>query len=190
MIRVHKKKAPRGFKRLVADPGRAWLDAHRGSKGLPAYWLRVKKRLIKAFGQRCAYTAMWLSHDGQVDHFVSVDEDRSKAYRWDNLRYSAGWFNSSKQGLRSSQMLDPFEVGDDWFELELPSLRLKLTAACPEAIRPRAETMLTRLRLRDGEQVMRSRRAFYEQYLSGRASLAYLDDYAPLIARAIRKQEC
>jgi hypothetical protein len=188
MIRVPRKKAPRGFKRDVADPGRAWLAVHPGvTTGLPPFWSKVRGKLIEAFEHRCAYTAMWLSHDGEIDHFVSIDEDRRQAYRWNNLRYSSGWLNSSKQGLRSGLLLDPCEVEDDWFEIELPSLRLEVTVACPEPVRPRAEFMLARLRLRDGEQVMRSRRAFYEHYLSGRASLEYLDDLAPLIARAIRK---
>lgn len=190
MIRVPKTKAPPRFNELVFRPGREWLAKHPGKKvGLPPHWLKVKEHVVAAFHGRCAYTAMWLSHDGDIDHFVSIDEDRNKAYRWSNLRYSSGWLNGSKQGLRASQILDPFDVEDDWFELEIPSLHLHVTAACPIVVRSRAEFMVSRLHLRDGEQVMRSRRAFYAQYRSGRATLAYLDDLAPLIARAIRKQQ-
>jgi hypothetical protein len=130
---------------------------------------------------------MWLSHDGDIDHFVSIDEDRSRAYRWSNLRYSAGWLNSAKQGLPSSQILDAFEVEDEWFEILLPSLGLVVTPRCPSRVRERAELMLTRLGLGRGEQVMRSRQAFYDDYLAKRVTIDYLDDRAPLIARAVRK---
>jgi hypothetical protein len=190
VIRVPRRKAPHGFKERVAAPGKAWLARNKGRrKGLPAYWSRVKDDVIAAFSQRCAYTAMWLSHDGEIDHFVSIDEDPRKAFRWDNLRYAAAWINRSKQNIPSSQLLDPFEVEDGWFEIVLPSLELRVTDRCPVHLRPRAELMLDRLGLRSGPQVMRSRRAFYAQYRSGRAKLEYLDDYAPLIARAIRKQQ-
>ena len=188
MIRVARRKAPRGFNEKVRRPGDLWLAKHPTSKKIPRYWLRVKAQVIAAFHQRCAYTAMWLSTDGEVDHFISLDEDRRKAFRWGNYRYAAPWLNRSKQHLRTSEMLDPFEVEDDWFELVIPSLELRITDRCPDEVRHRAEVMLDRLHLRNGEHVMRSRRAFYQQYRLGKVELEHLDDVAPLLARAIRKK--
>ena len=116
------------FEAKVRAPGLRWLAENPApeprpgepalrQKRLPSYWLEVRDDLADAFYERCAYTAMWLSHPGEVDHFVSIEEDRSKAYEWQNLRYCAGWFNSSKQGIPSKNILDPLEVEDDWFEL-------------------------------------------------------------------------
>jgi hypothetical protein len=157
MIRVDRKplidEARARYETSVLGPGRRWLEAHsltQAEPGEPApkqerppdYWCRIREELADAFHDRCAYTAMWLSHPGTVDHFVSIDEDRSRAYDWDNFRYCAGWINSSKQALRSSQLLDPLEIEDDWFEIILPSLELRVTDRCPEHLRERAELML------------------------------------------------
>src|SRR5262249_11465783 len=154
----------------------------------PSYWLEVHTEIADSFKDLCAYTAMWLSHAGEIDHLVSIDEDRNRAYDWDNYRYCAGWFNKSKKGLRSSEILDPLQIGDDWFEILLPSLELVVTDRCPEAERSKAEFMLTRLQLGRGSHVMRSRRAFYKKYNEDNRNLEYLDQWAPLLARAIRKQ--
>ena len=205
MIRVDRKPLPdearRKYEVKVLGPGLAWLDAHpaprastpeapRNQERPPDYWREIREELADAFHERCAYTAMWLSYPGQVDHFVSIDEDRARAYEWDNFRYCAGWLNSSKQGIRSSRILDPLEIEDDWFEISLPSLELGVTDRCPEPLRERAEFMLDRLHLRKGPQVIRYRRQFYQQYRPGEPrTLELLDQWAPLIARAIRKQE-
>jgi hypothetical protein len=63
------------------------------------------------------------------------------------------------------------------------------TPRCPPEVRNRAEFMLNRLGLGRGEQVMRSRRAFHEQYRSGVVKIEHLDKVAPLLARAIRKEQ-
>lgn len=205
MIRVIRKpmtdETRARYEARVLGPGRRWLEANPPAatnagepspkqKRLPTYWCEIRDDLAHAFHERCAYTAMWLSHPGEIDHFVPIDEDRSQAYDWDNFRYCSGAINSSKQGLRSSQLLDPLEVEDDWFEILLPSLELRVTDRCPEHLRARAEYMLDRLHLRNGRQVIRYRQQFYAQYRPDDPStLARLDEWAPLLARAIRKQQ-
>ncbi|MEW6279241.1 MAG: hypothetical protein AB1758_11490 [Candidatus Eremiobacterota bacterium] len=124
-----------------------------------------------------------------MDHFVSWKEDPSRAYDWGNYRYASGWINSSKSNEPSSRLLDPYQVEDGWFELILPSLQLVLTEAVPEEFRARAAHMLMRLRLRDGEQVVRQRRTWLELYESGQLTLEALERMAPLIARAVRRRD-
>jgi hypothetical protein len=187
------------FEAKVRIPGARWLtenplpEASPGEpsppkKRLPSFWLEVRDDLADAFHERCAYTAMWLSHPGEVDHFVSIDEDRSRAFEWENLRYCAGWVNSSKKNVLSTEILDPLNIEDDWFELLLPSLELRVTERCPEHLRERATHTLERLRLNDS-RARRYRQAFYELYKKNGADvLNTLDEWAPLIARAIRKQ--
>jgi hypothetical protein len=71
----------------------------------------------------------------------------------------------------------------------LPSLELRVTERCPEDLRDRAEFMLDRLKLRNGLQVRRFRQAMLTLYeRNGPKVLADLDELAPLLARAIRKQ--
>jgi hypothetical protein len=131
---------------------------------------------------------MWLAYGGTVDHFISIDEDRSKAYEWDNFRYCDGRFNSRKRCTPSHEMLDPLLVEDGWFELSLPDLQLRITDLCPEHLRGRAEFMLEKLGLRNSEPVIRSRESYWSIYQEhGEAALPIIERQAPLVARAIRK---
>lgn len=185
MIRFALAPKPEGFTERVEMRGAAWLQAN--ATGRPSsYWNEFRSALADALHNLCGYSAMW-EPVGTVDHFVSCDEDRSRAYDWSNYRFASAWVNSSKQALRSSQILDPFEVEDDWFEILLPSLQLGLTEQIPSAFRDRAEYVLTRLRLRDDERVIRQRRAWYRLYIEGKLTLEGLAQCAPMIAAAVRK---
>jgi hypothetical protein len=186
MIRVERAPEPPGFDARVRVPGRRWLESSR--KNLPGYWRRVLHELREAFQDRCAYTAMWLSAPGTVDHFVSRNEDRSLSYEWQNLRYAAAWVNSSKSALRASELLDPCEIGEDWFEIVLPLCQLRVTERCPEDLRGRAHFMLRRLGLDHGPNVLSFRQKIYEMYRKG-LPLEEVEKLAPLIARAIRKEQ-
>lgn len=130
---------------------------------------------------------MWIS-SGTVDHFVSCHENRQLAYEWSNYRYVEGWVNSAKSKRDSASLLDPFEVQDGWFEIDLPSLQLKLTDAVPPEYRERAEDTLRNLPIRDDERIIRQRRAWYELYEAGELTLDGLRKKAPLIAAAVERQ--
>jgi hypothetical protein len=175
------------YEECVLVPGKRWLAANNEQRPRP-YWREVQTDLANAFHLRCAYTAMWLNYSGTLDHFVSIDEDRSKAYDWDNFRYCDGRFNSKKRSTRSHELLDPLCVEDGWFELSLPDLQLHITTLCPEHLRNQAEFMLEKLGLRNGEPVMRSREAYLRIYQEhGESALPIIERLAPLVARAIRK---
>ncbi|WP_216622815.1 hypothetical protein [Corallococcus exercitus] len=155
----------------------------------PAYWRHCNAQLAEAFFERCAYTAMYLGSPGTVDHFVSVDEDRRLAYEWTNFRYAASWLNSRKQALVSTRLLDPFAIKDGWFALLLPSLQLQVTERCPPRLRKRAAETLRLLGLDHDERVVRYRRQWLKEYEQRRVTLDYLEDKAPLVARAVRAWE-
>ncbi len=177
---------PQGFVEAEQRGGQ-WLLEHTDAKRPHPYWLPFRAALADGFGQLCAYCAMY-EPVGTVDHFVSWDEDRTKAYEWSNYRFASQWINSSKQSLRSHEVLDPFVVDDAWFEVLLPSLQLVATDSLPPALRERAETMLTRLHLRDDERVLRQRREWYRMYRENELTLEGLRKKAPLIARAVDRQ--
>ncbi len=186
MIRTERAPEPDNFGADVREPGRRWLAEHPTSKSYPPYWRKVSAELEAAFHGRCAYTAMALMGPGTVDHFVSLDEDRSQGYEWRNYRHAAAWMNSKKSALRSDQILDPCEIGEDWFELSLPGCELRVTERCPEALRDRARFMLRRLGLDHGPDVLRCRKKWLELHEKG-LPFVELDARAPLLARAIRK---
>jgi hypothetical protein len=186
VIRFEPVPKPEGFAERVESRGQAWLAAN--ATGRPRdYWSEFKPQLADGFQSLCAYSAMY-EPVGTVDHFVSCDEDRTRAYDWANYRYAAAWINSSKQALSSREIIDPFTVELGWFELLLPSLQLVITERVPAAWRERAERMLARLHLGHDERVVRQRREWYRMYQTGQLTLDGLAEKAPLIAAAVRKQ--
>ncbi|MXY53392.1 MAG: hypothetical protein F4Y86_12825 [Gammaproteobacteria bacterium] len=183
MIRFDRVPKPDDFDRETRLPGEAWLAAN--PDGRPRdFWTPFKGKLAEGFGNLCAYSAMY-EPVGTVDHFVSCDEDRTRAYEWQNYRYCAAWINSSKGNAPADNLLDPFEIEDGWFELHLPSLQLRVSANIPHELRDRAEFVLIRLHLRDDERLMRQRQEWYRMYQCGELTHDGLRRKAPLIAAAV-----
>lgn len=177
------------FHAEVHTPGRQWLNENPERRPKD-FWNheKVQERVWTSFRMLCAYTAMYIGTSGEIDHFVSLHEDRNRAYDFDNYRYADPKFNRSKGKRRASELLDPFEVEDGWFEILIEAnFQLVLTDLCPEPFRGRAETMLDKLHLRDHRRLIDARRNWYEQWEKCGAPIDLLDKYAPLVARAIRK---
>ena len=184
MIPVPLVKKPRGFDAKVKVPGDAWLANNPVTTRPPALWAPYTTHLSDAFGNLCGYAAMLDPTGGTVDHFLSFKHHRDLAYEWRNYRFASGPLNSSKRDADDT-VLDPFEVGAGWFEIILPSLQMRITDAVPEAYRTKAEFTLNRLKLRDGERVVRWRRSWYRMYIEGKLTLDGLRTVAPLLAVAV-----
>ena len=187
MIHFDLAPEPAHFDETVRRPGRHWLESHPESDRPKPFWNAVKFDLADAFGWLCGYSAMY-EPVGTVDHYLSINNRRDRAYEWDNYRYSAGWINSSKQQADQT-VLDPFEVEDGWFQILLPSLQLQLSDDIPNEHKDKAEFTLNRLHLRDDERVIRQRREWYRMFQEGELPLERLRKKAPLIARAIENQQ-
>jgi hypothetical protein len=187
MIPVARVKKPRGFDAKVKIPGDAWLADNPAAVRPPALWAPYTSRLSEAFSNLCGYAAMHDPTGGTVDHFLSFKHHRKLAYEWSNYRFASGPLNSSKRDADET-VLDPFEVGAGWFEIILPSLQMRVTNAVPAAYRAKAEFTLKRLKLRDGERVIRWRRSWYRMYTSGQLTLDGLRTVAPLLAAAVEAQ--
>lgn len=188
--------------RLMAEPaefdekcrkkGAQWLAAHPKASRKPGrtrpkdIWTPFKPALADAFRELCAYGAMY-EPVGTVDHFLPVDADEALAYEWSNYRFASGWINSSKN--KAVTILDPLDVGEGWFEMLLPSLQLVVVPErVREPLRELAVKTLERLHLQDDERVLRQRRGWYRKYQEGKLTLDGLREVAPLIARAVEKQ--
>lgn len=191
MIRVASPIAePAAFDAECRKKGRKWLTGQSVAPARPKdYWSVFRMDLREGFVRRCGYLAMFM-HDGTVDHFVSWDTCKvanpGLAYEWSNFRFIDPALNSKKR-TRDDQVLDPFEVQDDWFEVEIPSFVLRLTGQIPAELRDKAMFTVDHLDLQQGRKAVALRWEWYEQYRSGKLTLAGLHQNAPLVARVVEK---
>jgi hypothetical protein len=188
MIGFTLQDEPVAFEERCRKRGQAWLDAHRTYDRPKDYWTEFEPDLRDAFDGLCAYCAMKIMK-GQVDHFrpVAVLKAEGKdelAYEWSNLRYGEGLLNGKKW---KHIVLDPFDVRDVWFEIQLPDLQLRETSAIPQQYRELASFTLQKLGLRNGEVVVRYRREWFEMYRDRKLTLNGLREVAPLIAAAVER---
>jgi hypothetical protein len=189
MIPVSPGAEPTEFDKRCRKRGRKWLEEHPEYEGRPPdYWSRFEPELRKVFSGLCGYCAM-MSMKGQIDHFIPVAILKKRrqdtlAYEWSNYRYAEAVLNQRK---RHHVILDPFNVGDGWFEVLLPSLQLVLTPKVPKKKRNLAEFTLETLGLRDSEVVIRYRREWFRLYQERKLALEGLVELAPLIATAVQR---
>lgn len=185
MIRVAPVKEPETFDRSARKPGAKWLRENPGAARPKDLWSPHLAALASGFDNLCAYAAMLDPTGGSVDHYLSFRNYPKLAYEWSNYRFASQTLNASKR-TADDAVLDPFQVGDGWFEIILPSLQMRVTRKVPPKLRRKAEFTLERLKLRDGEKIIRWRQRWYELYTSGALNLAGLERVAPLLAAAVR----
>lgn len=187
MIPVARPEEPDNFDHLVRLPGKKWLDLNPDAARPAPLWSNCANELADGFSNLCAYAAMLDPTGGTVDHYLSWKNHPKLAYEWKNYRFASSVLNASKKNADNT-VLDPYEVGPEWFEIILPSLQMMVTDAVPPAYRAKAEYTLNRLKLRDGERMIRWRRSWYEMYQAGKLTLDGLRSVAPLIAAAVDKK--
>lgn len=194
MIRVASPIAePATFDAQCRQPGIAWLVTSRLANSLVMkerprdYWSNFREALREGFVRRCGYFAMYLP-EGTVDHFISWETCKNvnpqMAYEWNNFRFIAPSLNS-KKGTLDDRLLDPFEVEDGWFEMDIPSFVLRITNRIPGHLRPKAEFTMDRLDLQQGRKAVTLRWEWYDLFRSGALSFEGLKRCAPLVARAV-----
>ncbi len=188
MMQFARPPEPPDFNLKVRQKGNTWLA--KNPKNNPQnknLWVEYTDNLAEGFNHLCAYSAMWIS-EGEVDHYLSCKNHRHLAYEWTNYRYANPRINKRK-GTHDQKILDPFEIQDDWFEIILPSLQLVLTNAIPTNERDRANFTINQLKLQNNRKIVSQRESWYNLYKEGKLSLEGLEEKAPLIARAVKKQQ-
>lgn len=186
MIKHTVTEPPATFEENVRTPGKEHLAKFLSPAALPPLWRQCQNELAIAFKHLCAYSAMRTQY-GTVDHFLSTSKFPHRAYDWDNYRYADGAMNSRKGN--ADQILDPFEVQDDWFEIHLPSLQLLPTAKIPSEYLERARFTLERLRLQDEEHIIQIRHEWLKMHREGLLPIEGLRKVAPLLARAVEREQ-
>lgn len=204
MIRVRQAARPDTFDDLVANPGQMVLRELASDprapkrlgpkrKKLAPLWTRMLPEMRKLYRRVCAYTALYI-HRGTgrdtVDHYLDKDTHPDRAYDWDNYRYACIDVNRLKG---TTSVLDPFEVCDDWFGLNLVSFEVELRVPSGPDTTKWAKT----LKILNDPSFCDARKWYHERYFGRK-----LDDFdpadpmpyetllreSPFVARELRRQ--
>ncbi|MXO55292.1 HNH endonuclease family protein [Pontixanthobacter gangjinensis] len=190
MIRIaHKPEYP-DFDAQVRQPGATFLancpNPSSAQYRKKNYWSRAAPELHAAYSGICAYTAVYLPQQGSVDHFRPKSAFPQLAYEWSNFRLASGRVNSAKGS--KAEVLDPFEIEDDWFHLDIPECLMRANAALPRETRVRINATINSLRLNDDDHYAQDRCNILMEYASGDVTLGFLHRRYPFLAKEVERQ--
>lgn len=173
----------RGRKREVVAASRDAIPADR----FPPCWTEALPELLEAYGRVCAYMSFyieWVTGAASVDHMLPKSVDWREVYEWRNYRLACSLMNSRKNDYRD--VLDPFEIDDGWFRLELVGYQVIPASGLPADIHAKVQATIDRLKLNDRE-CLKLREEHANAYSQGDISLAHLRRRAPFLAREIER---
>ena len=154
----------------------------------PPYWRKALDDLLSGYRRICAYLCLYIPRGvgaPSVDHMLAKSRRWDQVYEWSNYRLACSLMNSRKATV--SDVLDPFEIEDGWFALELVEFQVVPGDRLPPTRHEAAETTIRRLGLCDGE-CCGARAEYAEAYWDGHISLDYLTRRAPFVAHELRRQ--
>ena len=200
MIRVVPAPEPEDFDEKVRQPGpRAFTrlaDRDYGgnreavpSRKFPDHWRKSHEDLLESYHRICSYLCLYIPRGTgarSVDHMVPKSEAWDLAYEWSNYRLACSLMNSRKGAATS--VLDPFEVDDGWFVLELVEFQVLPGDGLEEAIVEDVWSTINQLRLND-EECRGAREEYALAYWYEGIPLDYLERHAPFVARELRRQD-
>ncbi len=154
----------------------------------PPYWREAIDDLLSSYKRLCAYLCLYIPRGTgapSVDHMLAKSTKWDRVYEWNNYRLACSLMNSRKGA--AAEVLDPFEIEDGWFALELVEFQLVPREGIPtEIVRATVDT-IDRLRLNDRE-CCDAREEFAVDYWKGHIDLDYLTRHALFVARELRRQ--
>jgi len=193
MYPVKKKPEPDNFDKTVRQRGMKFLkktpNPSRKEWDTHAYWQQILPQMRKAYNNICAYCAIWISsaHGAEsIDHFIPKSQNPELAYEWDNYRYSSLKFNR-KKGKKT--VLDPFEIRDNWFVMDFPSLFIhsnKKIADVP--VKQKIENTINVFKFNEDEKFLEECQEYIKYYCIGDITFDYLERKAPFIAYELKRQ--
>jgi hypothetical protein len=167
---------------LVTDPGGL------PSSELPSYWTEAISDLMNAYHQVCAYSCFRIHRvtgTPSVDHMAPKSRAWDRVYEWENYRLAALLLNARKNDF--SDVLDSFEIQDDWFELDLVGFQVRARHGLKDPVRAQVESTITRLRLND-KAFRDTREENALDYLERGVRLDILERESPFVTRELRRQ--
>lgn len=161
----------------------------------PCYWTKAIPDMMKAYNEICAYSCFRIhpvTGCPTVDHMIPKSSSWAEVYEWCNYRLASHSMNSTKRAFKD--VLDPFDVDDGWFVLELTGFQvkpsddlLKSNDPAKKAIASKIQDTIKRLGLSESSQCeARAERA--EQYWRTKIDLPTLEKEAPFVAKELRRQ--
>lgn len=155
---------------------------------LPSYWTEALPWMMAAYREICAYSCFRIHRvtgGRSVDHMAPKSRAWNKAYEWSNYRLASSRMNARKGDF--SAVLDPFEIEDHWFVLELVGFQVKPARGLPDALKGRIRATVERLKLNDHE-CLTGRARDAERYWAREVTLRVLRDDSPFVARELNRQ--
>lgn len=174
----------RGRKRSVVAATRDEIPADK----FPPLWTEALPEMLGAYDRICAYLCFYIERvtgAASVDHMLPKSLDWREVYEWRNYRLACSKMNSRKNDYRD--VLDPFEIEDGWFRMELVGYQVIPAPGLPPEIHQKVEATIERLKLNDYE-CLQLREEYAEAFASGDISLKHLRSRAPFLAREIEAQ--
>lgn len=194
MIRVTPQPEPENFDRDVRQKGRKKLEELQidatsplpSKTKLPNLWKKVASELRERY-RFCAYTNIECPPcEGDVDHFKPKSQYPALAYEWSNYRLALPAINRRKRDYED--VLDPFEIKNEWFELNTLDGSIHPSAKASKTLREKILAMIERLRL-NNPRYCGKRLAFIKYYEDKKITAQYLKENAPFIYYALRRQK-
>jgi len=191
MIGVAQQPEYPGFNAEVRLPGAAFLasNPHPNSDQFKKknFWNKAAKELHAAYAGVCAYTAMYLTNQGSVDHFLPKTTHPQLAYEWSNYRLAGGRINSQK--ANQVGILDPFQVQNDWFFMDIPACLLRANPALPKPLRNQISATINSLRLNDDDNYVQERCNILMDFAGAHVSTDFLQRRYPFVAKEVARQQ-
>lgn len=150
------------------------------------YWRDALNDMCDAYGRICAFSAFRIetvTGSRSIEHFKPKSLCPSEAYEWTNYRLVCGLLNGRKKNAQD--VLDPFEIPHDTFDVVATSGEIIVHRNCPAHFRNRAETTLRRLRPGDGE-CNAKRLEHIRLFLTGSPRIEAAD--SPFVHRCLQQQ--
>lgn len=186
MIRVALQPEPDDFDERVRQPGVSALAENPGT--FPTYWSRCAEQLWSSYKGICSYVCVIIPRvtgARSVDHLFPKSKNPDLAYEWSSYRLACSLMNSRKRDFED--VLDPFEIEDGWFVLELSFLQVLPAPDLDEENRSRIQATIDRLKLNDKDCIS-ARAMYYDAYIAGGLTFEYLEQWSPFVARELVRQ--
>lgn len=182
MIHVERQPEPEDFDARVRQPGK------RKPTNRAALWRRCLPQLWQAYDGVCAYLCVRIppgTGARTVEHLAPRLKRPDLAYEWSNFRLVCALMNARKRDFED--VLDPFDVRDGWFTLELSSLEVLPSPTLSVRRRRQVQATIDRLKLNDPE-CLAARAEHYDAYLENELTFERLARWSPFVAKELARQ--
>jgi hypothetical protein len=186
LIPVTPKPEPAAFDEAVRTPGTAFLQNNPATAKLPRFWRQIATQLHTSYAGICAYTAMYITPPGSVDHFLPTSLYRQLAYEWSNYRLASSQVNSYKG--HSIDVIDPFLVRPGWFTIDFPSCLIRPAANLQAATMEQIQRSIDVLRLNSADHFVQERCDIVIEFIDGHLSPEFFGRRYPLLAIEVERQ--